>query len=102
MSGERLELVTDFSTLRVGMLIVVKPCVACGRNCRFLLVRYNDGWAGWEHAPDCIAHEGGSVLRRRAVTEGRVFRVDVGDTSDASLEQETPVSTEARKPAGVR
>ena len=73
---ERLKLVTAFSELRAGMIVVVKPG-DCGReNCRlFLLKPGNDGLVnGWFVLASC----GEKFLRPFYVAQRRVFKVEDG------------------------
>lgn len=91
MSDERLELVTDFASLRAGMIVVIRACGWCeGADHRGLLVR---PWgphvsnsptrgpervdAAWEVAPRPVGggHTLPLIVSARAVEMRRVFRV---------------------------
>lgn len=99
---ERLELVTNFGSLKVGDLVVVK--CPCGNDVRGILVRqetvlvmfrgYEPVWfrepphyCGGFRKPHVISAE---VVRRRIV-----YRVDTG------LEREETISAGARRPETV-
>ncbi len=62
MSGERLELVRDFSELKAGMLVVVK-CYGCKLKDRGMLMSLDasdpdesDGVPGWSMVPSLDPH----------------------------------------------
>ena len=89
MSAERLELVTDFATLRAGMIVVSVNCPWCGASKhRHMLVSqstenvisatgaYFRGPA-WSLAPEryCNGMANGHVITRVSVDESRLFRV---------------------------
>lgn len=85
-SEERLELVTDFGSLRSGMLVVVKPC-GCGRTHRVMLLGWDDSPSSTltrgvveertfkvSPQPSC-SYGGGSVVGPTLVAERRLYRV---------------------------
>lgn len=91
MAKERLELVTSFEVLRVGMIVVVKPvgCCAASHHRGILVRRVTCEYA--RRANDMVKGEAFDVLPPRqcypdlfpvvsesAVTDGRVFRVADG------------------------
>jgi hypothetical protein len=73
---EELRRVESFDELRASMLVLVRQCMVCGRDCQFILLSFSEG--GWAHAPDCYPHGDGSRVRRETVAEGRVFEVMTG------------------------
>lgn len=89
MSDERLELVTDFATLKAGMLVVVKPCPMCGRAPRSMLSEFVSADAldrsrraratsdSWLSLPGhvCSGNRLPYALDARAVRGGIVYRV---------------------------
>lgn len=89
---EKLELVTDFGSLRAGMIVVTKNCRRCNGAHRGMLTRMVrdtgpiDQWV-WRRPHDSPC--GARGPSERSVSERRVFRV-VDD-----LEQSQ--STESRK-----
>ena len=105
MSEERLEPVTDFASLRSGMIVVVKPCDRCrrrdgdGRGHRGILVAYQAGAAyrdanGAEGTEDTwtIAPEGrcgADAFGRDDVLARCVFRVVDGLDPEADRKQDT-------------
>ncbi len=99
MSAERLELVTEFSSLKAGMLVVVNCRRGCG-NHRYMLVKLTDNdWVyagvtmGWWTLPkpNCSGNETYGGVTTAAVTERRVYRVVDPDADKAeTTEAETP------------
>lgn len=63
INGEECELVTDFATLRAGMIVYIKPCRVCGVIRRMMLTRLtlhlvlrkdgNTEELAWEALPQC-------------------------------------------------
>lgn len=106
MTGERLELVTDFAALEVGMIIVAKPCPRCGGSHRAMLLRFEPDWLGtiaggglmrgpgWKISPGpaCVGGGPAALLSPKAVAERRIFRVVDG------LEQGDATATRAPAP----
>ena len=101
MNYERLELVSDFSALRAGMIVVVKPCT-CLRAVRGMLVRFLRAGAispaggkcppfdSWMYAPahKCSGFLMEHVVSSRTVGERIVYRVVDGLDPEADREQE--------------
>ena len=90
--AERLELVTAFEQLKVGMVVVLRNCLICGRDHRRMLIslalrRFTDGKAdmSWTGVP--VAHSN-AAFDASAVRERRVFRV-VDGLEDAKHEPRT-------------
>lgn len=116
MSEERLELVTDFASLRAGMIVVVKTCVWCGGDHRAMLMsksghipgRWPDGTIivcdGWFGVPEQPPATHGGKLRlvsQRTVADRRVFRVVDGLNPAADTKAWAFCSTAARLLAGA-
>lgn len=101
MIAERLTLVTDFSSLKAGDLVVGKPCDYCEEIHRGLLLRLVPS-SLWHEVHDVWATTGRAhgiafVISRSSVAAGRVYLVDAG------LEQtETTEKAETRPLETVR
>lgn len=117
MNGERLKLVTDFASLRVGMIVVVKPCRKCFETHRHMLVRLDRscrhfGAGGFETvAPawDVIPGRRCSrpphaepIVSVQMVAAGIVFRVVDGLDPEADKRADTISSTAARLGVALR
>lgn len=97
---ERLTLVTDFGSLRVGDLVVVKPCSLCGRAERAILVaKLRDGTdavtgegiaVAFEMypRPACAVDDMVDVIDHVSVDLRIVYRVETG----VSRETETRIA----------
>lgn len=95
---ERLELVTDFASLRAGMIVVVKPC-SCGKAVRGMLVEFRrdgeisskggrvpaDAWLT-EPGHGCGPWRFPHVVSTRTVADRRVYRVVDGLDPEADKE----------------
>jgi len=98
---EKLKLVTSFSQLRAGDLVVVKPCGHCGKTHRGMLVgeyygtaKNPDGtWTtdpGWWLSP---SPQGGThgvvchVISARGVARRIVYLVDTGLSREQTTEK---------------
>lgn len=110
MSRERLELVTDFSSLRAGMIVVIRPCFECGSTHRMLLTRRSpfhmsgptiDGemWSGhaWFYEPAAPCDEewgswGPAAITTMTMERGALYRVQDG------LEQQRAASETSEQP----
>lgn len=86
MKGERLELVTDFVSLRAGMIVVVKRCATCKRTHREMLISQDED-QDWTIAPvpACNAF----LLGPEVAGERRLYRVVDG--------LEAPAETRSRE-----
>lgn len=108
MSGEKLELVTEFGSLRAGMLVVLVGCHDCGERHRGVLVRFvamepirgPDAVvsieANWEALPAPSCEERGLAwgVTHYEIAERRLFRViddtPAGAETDHTEETERP------------
>lgn len=98
--SEKLIPITSEGELRIGMLVVVTLCNACGRSHRFMLLRplllrcsrCTTLVSGWSHTN--VKCKGGTSdnqgILHHAIPEGRIFRVDDGldELKDLVLENE--------------
>jgi hypothetical protein len=101
VSEERLELVTRFEELRVGMLVVVKPCGLCRLAHRGILTRFVDAdplEGAWKRPDGRLVPPGQSMaflplaceertsyVTEYGVREHRIYRVVI-PPADASHE----------------
>lgn len=101
--AEKLELVTDFASLKAGMIVVVKDCGWCGKQHRFILVKDGDSMlagsdgsfrpvAHWEVLPEVhdVDLSGPMVVSAWTTNERRLYRV-VDDLDLAREALETAV-----------
>jgi hypothetical protein len=58
MSNERLDLVTDFGSLKAGDLVVLKPCKWCDRDHRGMLLAFVAGAYGLNKDGEIEVHDG--------------------------------------------
>ncbi len=112
MSGERLELVTDFASLRAGLLVVVKSCRRCGAAHRGMLVSLCDGpghghrhdrhGPGWVRLPTARCGPS-SWVGASTVADGRLFRVVDGldQAADEQTAFEDAIRSAARRNRAV-
>jgi hypothetical protein len=97
--NERLELVTDFASLKAGDYVEVRRCVDCGATHRGILVAFDDDCEsgfdddtdGWEYLPSSCLDGAPSAVGRSTVSQRRLYLIDTG------LEQE-----DVRKRKSVR
>lgn len=87
MNGERLELVTDFASLRMGV-IVVGECWYCERRHRGMLIRFLDSHPRWEMAPNPHPEFSRVVISVECVRVRRVWRVVDGLEDPAETRDE--------------
>ena len=108
MSRERLELVTDFATLRAGMIVVYRPCQDCGGSHRGMLLRFYEGPMhdpsnrsvkfldrGWILAPKTYCppdDPSDDCIGTQAVSRGAVYRV-----IDGLEDEQTTTTTKKRE-----
>lgn len=95
--SERLELVTEFSALRTGMIVVIRTHATCGRSHRAILLslvpksRYSERGFAFEPVPPCLSGAGNMWgcrfgVGERAVADRIVYRV-VDDTPAHEAQQ---------------
>lgn len=96
--SERLKKVTSFGDIKIGQIVVVKDCRACGRSrCRSLVIRFDRCAkvleatgdvtieAAFRGVPNCCPQFSPmNILAVSTVSEGRLFVVDDG-LSDRSV-----------------
>lgn len=105
---EDLELVTDFASLRTGMIVMLTPCIKCRRNCRSMLTRMEVGnyhepggptkfGPKWFSLPNHIGINGRpTCITRDAVHERRLYRVvdpALASTQTTAARKRQPVRT---------
>lgn len=116
MSNEHERLCVSFGELQPPALVRVE-CGWCGRDdvrgivigrhrrqralCADFRVTNVDELVEFVPHHACMRQHRPLAIDVSAVERGEVYIIDVGDTSDTGLEQETPVSTEAREPQRV-
>lgn len=103
MNGERLELVTDFDSLRAGDLVVVKPCRWCGGQHRAMLLRFlghatgihpsgaHETLPAW--STTAWTHVGPTIIPEFLVADRRLYRVLI-PPAETSEPTETSVPSE--------
>ena len=110
---EKLRLVTEFSSLRQGDLVVVK-CDHCGRSHREMLLRWEsrraiaflpggevvNAMAGWNLGPVCNGTD--FVVTPRGVARRIVFLVDVGLSRETDTHEAKPVTKPRELARGTR
>lgn len=103
-TDERLELVQSFDELRVGLIVVVKPCF-CGGAHRGLLLSLGHGWSdsdprprpffALEPRPPCIPMQHTGM----GIDDGSVSRHQVFRVVDWEAEQRRPEEEREREAA---
>ena len=95
MSNERLEIVTEFGSLKAGDLVVVKACAGCGATHRSILVKFHPRVAfvsgrvdaAWEGAPLKTCENPTATrpanVSSLSVREGRAYRVVIPPAEEA-------------------
>jgi hypothetical protein len=95
--GERLDLVTDFATLREYMIVVIKPCGRCGAQHRGMLFNENtnpvtavsgatvtDGARTFQVLPSAPCCSAPSCISATSKWKGNLFRVVDENQADAT------------------
>lgn len=90
MSEEKLRLVTDFSELRAGLLVVIKACAECAADHRMVLLRSGESQEGdafdISPQPSCRTWFD-LMLGYKAVDKRNVYIVDTGNDDEAEQRQ---------------